>query len=97
MASAHTPGPWLAEEHVIVTEDGQQVASVLPFYDEREAESLADARLISAAPELLAALQAVLAADELDPRTWPSMCAASIATADAFAAARAAITKATEG
>lgn len=53
--SKHTPGPWKCEEHVIVDEDGQQVASVLPFYDEKEAESLADARLIAAAPELLAA------------------------------------------
>jgi hypothetical protein len=83
-------------------EKGKEIAQyqIYPFYDEDRAQGIdgkrheSDKCLIAAAPELLAACKAIIAADELDPRTWSILCAASIATSDAFSLARAAIAKA---
>jgi hypothetical protein len=62
----HTPGPWMATDHdgmdpqdgmpltTVYAENGQRVANVPPC-DEQEV----NARLIAAAPELLAALKAL--------------------------------------
>ena len=51
--SAHTPGPWkTTKSEMVETEDGRLVADVLTF----GARRAADARLIAAAPDLLAAL-----------------------------------------
>ena len=54
--SKHTKGPWSAEGLVIVDFDGQQVASVLEDHH-NEGVDEADARLIAAVPELLAACE----------------------------------------
>lgn len=95
--SAHTPAPWYWSDNVpdfpknhriIVDADGFTIAEPSPM-------SEADARLIAAAPELLAALQellsygAALGWDELDPThdTRP----------ETMRRARAAIAKATGG
>ena len=70
---SHTPGPWLAERHGAVTAvvDGvrRQVASTTPdplFNDPDAANTSAalqmtNARLIAAAPEMLAELEAIIA------------------------------------
>ena len=94
----HTPGPWKADWVNVYREDDHladccpKAKNGIPL-EQKEA----NARLIAAAPELLSALQRILEADEMDPRLWDSICGASIAYADAFAAAHAAITKATQG
>jgi hypothetical protein len=66
----HTPGPWLArmEDHTIFVGTGtQNVAEVIPDTMD-EAELRANARLIAAAPDLLAALQTLLADMEAEYR-----------------------------
>lgn len=50
--------------------------------------------LFAASDKLLAACKAIVEADDMDPRTWPALCGASIAYADAFALARVAIAEA---
>lgn len=68
----HTPGPWLAATAastvvglpVVATASGRSIASVTFFrlgadFSSHDHESLANARLISAAPDLLAALKAL--------------------------------------
>lgn len=83
----HTSGPWEVLtpekplegfEHAVTNRAGAALAWVLPHRDE---EGAANARLIAAAPELLAALKGFLHAD-------PDVFAAELA------AARAAIAKA---
>lgn len=60
--SKHTPGPWAAHTvadgayTVYLPEDGMVVCSRNP-YESKAAEFEANARLIAAAPELLAALE----------------------------------------
>lgn len=91
MSTNHTPGPWSWEYGD--AECSRPIALSAPKYDvilasedfdgPRVYVSDADARLIAAAPELLAALQGVL--NVADRKT------------DEFDAARAAIAKATEG
>lgn len=63
----HTPGPWevappgYVDEHYAVLDGFGHTASVYG-YPEQEAVALANARLIAAAPELLAALQEAVTA-----------------------------------
>lgn len=60
MSTKFTPGPWIADGHRIHTAHGYVVA-VLPN-ENRDADSettAADADLIAAAPEMLAALQSI--------------------------------------
>ena len=70
--SAHTPGPWSADRHGNVWEgatapgptpsarrDALRIAIVEQSVD-RLAEDIANARLIAAAPDLLAALEVLL-------------------------------------
>ncbi|HEY8331537.1 MAG TPA: hypothetical protein VIO83_09455 [Pseudomonas sp.] len=72
MSSKHTPGPWAVHDHPtdpyqyghhVTTEDGLTICSVtyqLPVstpHGVEEATRVANARLIAAAPELLAELQ----------------------------------------
>lgn len=90
----HTPGPWVVDHSFDILAEGTyeqggwRVAEVRKF-DERE-ESHANARLIAAAPELLAALRELVqfvncaSAVELEQ---PNKCAA-------YQSARAAIAKA---
>ena len=101
-AAQHTPGPWRVEsrggmEGREVRAGATYVVATVNTTGNDEGNRLANARLIAAAPELLAALQDMIAADNMEPRTWPALTSASVACADAFTAARAAIRKATEG
>ena len=61
----HTPGPWSTTGSMIQSEyktfGGVFVAQVV---DHASGEHIANARLIAAAPELLEALQSVLAGDD---------------------------------
>lgn len=56
----HTPGPWLTDRNNVHT---GQIATIHHCLDEAEQE--ANARLIAAAPELLAALENYLIQDEI--------------------------------
>lgn len=65
MKTEHTPGPWIefrdAESHDIIAPDGVHIARMEPRNGrEPQKEQDADARLIAAAPELLAALAGML-------------------------------------
>lgn len=77
--SKHTPGPWYIHDLrgirgpisiSCVTPDHISVADIGPGMENTEAEVLANARLIAAAPELLAALEAVWESgyNDIDPR-----------------------------
>lgn len=89
--SKHTPGPWVATDKIVHLPDfaeSGRIAIVIndPEFPER---SLANARLIAAAPDLLSALTMVLAASH--GRGQDGKQAMEIA----LDAARAAIAKAT--
>ena len=92
MNTQHTPGPWYWSDNVpdapknhciIVDADGFTIAEPSPM-------SEADARLIAAAPDLLAALQMV-------NRIWSHDQTANLAPDSPVAIVRAAIAKATGG
>ena len=53
--SGHTPGPWVVDEYGDVQANGEDVARIAGFYGDDT--NCANARLIAAAPYLLAALQ----------------------------------------
>jgi hypothetical protein len=70
--AGHTPGPWIAAPYSsvvgapVVAQSGRPVASVTYFalsedFGNHDRESEANARLIAAAPDLLAALQDTVA------------------------------------
>lgn len=74
--AAHTPGPWKVADDkwtlaarpwsgaiAVVADDGSEAPPIL-FWSTRGGDEVANARLIAAAPELLAALTVVL--DEFD-------------------------------
>jgi hypothetical protein len=74
--SAHTPGPWHLDRSTLISayvmaENGRHVVSLpvgagwwhSPKSEWDNSQDGADARLIAAAPDLLAALEAILAAD----------------------------------
>lgn len=68
----HTPGPWKADEYFHVSANGRDVADIRIFacngYALDTIERTANARLIAAAPDMLAALK-----DELESLTrWQS-------------------------
>jgi hypothetical protein len=61
--SAHTPGPWMVRDGLTVDSAQHTVASITfdpLLMDEVEQESAANARLIAAAPDLYAALHALM-------------------------------------
>ena len=65
MTATHTPGPWRQDEPgslLVIAGEGKSkddiVAGCWGHSEQRYAEGVANARLISAAPEMLAALQA---------------------------------------
>jgi hypothetical protein len=69
MTATHTPGPWRQDEPgslLVIAGEGKSkddiVAGCWGHSEQRYAEGVANARLISAAPEMLAALKAGLAA-----------------------------------
>jgi hypothetical protein len=104
--SAHTPGPWIAvreaaldyRHHQIDTEDGQSCVAVVagggPVRAIDVAEEIANAHLIAAAPDLLAACEAV--AKSLDHPDGTGWYEATLSHAD-VAAIRGAIAKARGG
>ena len=58
--SEHTPGPWSAEDTVIYGPSHLNIAELEPNDYIRNDEQRANARLIAAAPDLLAALDALV-------------------------------------
>lgn len=69
----HTPGPWKQSmvDETLVQSPGRDVAQALGDYDRDDdwPEMEANARLISAAPDLLDALEAILP-DKLCGESW---------------------------
>ena len=65
-STKHTPGPWKRRIADSVGTDYMMVASVYPMEDEDAQTLSANVALISAAPDLLVALQACLAYLEND-------------------------------
>ncbi len=64
----HTPGPWEArwpKFDSLILDAAERVIASVSFSDHADKECEANAHLIAAAPELLAALQRI--ADEADP------------------------------
>ena len=59
MTHKHTPAPWSAKWVMRDSSSGQYRVSHRPFLNSR-AESVANSKLISAAPDLLEALEAML-------------------------------------
>ena len=82
MSEQHTPGPWSAKwskyrEKVFIVQAGQPSNRVLARFDGDgegpDKQSIADARLIAAAPDLRAAMQALTAVCEKQPRISKSL------------------------
>lgn len=75
---SHTPGPWLQSSTMLVcNEEARVIANCTPMIEIPELaipikEVEANARLISAAPELLAALERIVQLNELLPEDSPS-------------------------
>jgi hypothetical protein len=71
--SSHTPGPWKTAYGVhVVDKDGTRIADVCDRWDSQEPYSFlssakSNARLIAAAPELLAALELIYSNAEESP------------------------------
>lgn len=105
MTTKHTPEPWETTAHSKSTDfeprhctvtaphaDGRKIHKLIAivYYGETDAEREANARLITAAPELLAALE--LCSSLIGPAGHPAA-----VDSTAWAKARAAIAKATGG
>jgi hypothetical protein len=90
----HTPGPWISidtdgEHHAIVSPDSDQDHFTIICIGPDDAAENSNARLIAAAPELLAELENCLAIVESEAAQGPT-----IKYRRDIATARAAITKA---
>ena len=79
--SKHTPGPWMWNGKDMPFADiedahGDVIAGVNECDRDDDAqaraEERANARLIAAAPELLAALRGIMSTDDLSRNDWPS-------------------------
>ena len=64
--SKHTPGPWDACESAICDGSANVIALVSPAHMGERNEGAANARLIASSPELLEALEELLAAQVCD-------------------------------
>jgi len=76
MTDTFTPGPWsvsgvrfkwrtsysdqVMDSHQVGPDDGKGSVAIVPYNPRNHAEEFANARLIAAAPDMLAALQAVV-------------------------------------
>ena len=60
--SNHTPGPWASHKDYVLDQYGNKVAVACPGRHLGQGDPLANARLIAAAPELLAALEGLVSA-----------------------------------
>ena len=89
MSAQHTPGPWkicAKSDTIIRDQDGKLLAATMPDFPDY---SKANARLIAAAPDLAAALAALVTlADD------PESCEGSLDADRALDAARAALARA---
>ncbi len=81
--SKHTPGPWEETYGKKIYANGRVVAEVMTHEREHEDEDSANARLIAAAPEMLAAIQCALKdlGTGFDGMPSVGMCRAAIAKA----------------
>jgi len=64
MSASHTPGPWRADRRAILAGEGMQTRCIAEVWSGAAAslqEADANERLIAAAPELLAALERLVA------------------------------------
>lgn len=90
MSVLHTPGPWTRHDYRIFREDPptqrnfRQIATCASNAAGRTAEAEANARLIAAAPDLLAAARAVAETCPCDPDINPQWEAAWDALATAI-------------
>ena len=99
MHTKFTPGPWEPYSQEGETKSGRAIHSVCKggyfedhqciaeAYGKDEAEAFANARIISSAPDLLAALQEIVAADDEQELTDEHINAARAAIARATGAA----------
>lgn len=85
MEAKHTPGPWKIEPELFkyyfqITSEKSKVASCHAGSnkqtDEKSDELCANARLIAAAPDLLEALQLLIAAERISAKDGATACAA---------------------
>lgn len=93
-ATEHTKGSWRLQEKcedlvIEVVANGEEIAEIYQ-HEGREDEGMANAHLMLAAPELLAACRAVLV-NLGDPAPWKDVCP------DCHEMLRAAVAKATGG
>lgn len=85
MSALHTPGPWEQDRDGCVAMRGQRVIFDAAPDGASVEEARANRRLIAAAPELLAALNAALdevdaaQADGVEPPAWAAAARAAIA------------------
>lgn len=99
MSALHTPGPWKANQpHVITGHSGVVIAKTIDSKEGYDTK-VANARLIAAAPELLAALAAITDAtnNKYQFHGDKPMSVAGPAWKDCIHAARAALAKAKGG
>ena len=106
--AAHTPGPWQIEWNAAQSGEGHyitdsndmgelsRIAAVL-FHDDADGETRANARLLAAAPELLAACKSMIEWDDREHDHAVDFSARMALCDAAFNAARAAIAKAEGG
>lgn len=70
MKSQATPGPWEVDENLIVDNDGLRIADVYHMESVKKGATEANARLLAAAPDLLAALRSIRQEAELAQEEW---------------------------
>jgi hypothetical protein len=73
--TAHTPGPWKASGFSISAKGSGHIAKALEVYMDRTTRE-ANARLIASAPDLLEALEAVIAISDRKHDAWDAAKAA---------------------
>ncbi len=103
--TTHTPGPWEANDTLLASDDivevfhvrdetGEKPVADVYSYENRD-EARANAVLISAAPEMLEALQQALVALDMDDAFGADIDARHVAEEDAYHLLTSAIAKAT--
>ena len=72
-AASFTPGPWTNKDTLVMTSEGNYVADCGMSYMIPDYEKHANARLIAAAPALLAALESMVStALKVEDKAWAS-------------------------
>ena len=93
MKLTYTPSPWGAHKCYVLDDHGNKVAVACPAENIGQGDPFANARLIAAAPELLAALEAIVLRFH-DFVIAAKVSASEFESADVVIQARAAIAKA---